>query len=176
MIWGGSVRTGHCTVSRDLLNGGLHFAHNRPWPISCQRTSLAGNGNPGVVMADVFLSYSSKHRYLTRALAQALEAEGLSVWWDTELEAYATLRDQIDAAPSQARVVVVIWSEGAATSDYVVAEAREAVVKGGKGEQGRLVNTFAPGFNPAQISKPMGEYQAEPVESVDAVVKAIMRR
>ena len=43
-------------------------------------------------MADIFLSYSSKHRDLTGALAQALEAEGLSVWWDTELEAYAIFR------------------------------------------------------------------------------------
>ena len=121
-------------------------------------------------MADIFISYSSRHRDYTRALADALVAEGLSVWWDTELEAYATFRNQIDAALSEARVVVVVWSEGAAASDYVIAEAREALTNG------RLVNTLAPGFNPLSIPKPFGEYQAEKVERVQAVVRAILRR
>jgi tetratricopeptide (TPR) repeat protein len=127
-------------------------------------------------MADIFISYSSKHRDLTRALAEALEAQGYSVWWDKDLEAYASFRDQIDAALSQARVVVVIWSEGAVASDYVVAEAREALTRGGVGGQGRLVNTIAPGFDPTRIPKPMSEFQAEKVEDLQAVMRAIAKR
>ena len=127
-------------------------------------------------MADIFVSYSSKHRDLTRELATFLMAQGYSVWWDTELEAYASFRDQIDAALSEARVVVVIWSDGAVASDYVVAEAREALTKGGVGNQGRLVNTIAPGFDPTRIPKPMSEYQAERVDDADAVARAIAKR
>ena len=61
----------------------MQFAHDEPWPKSCHCISLNSGGNSGVVMADIFLSYSSKHRDLTSVLAQELEAEGLSVCWDT---------------------------------------------------------------------------------------------
>jgi len=75
-------------------------------------------------MTDIFISYSSKHRDLTEALAPALEHKRYSVWWDKALEAYASCGQQIDATLSAARVVVVIWSQAAAESDYVIAEAR----------------------------------------------------
>lgn len=127
-------------------------------------------------MADIFISYARKHRDLTRALAEALASQGYGVWWDTELEAYASFRDQIEEALSQARVVVVVWSEGAAASDYVVAEARDALITGGVGGQGRLVNTLGTGFDPTRIPKPMSEYQAERVEDIDAVMRAIAKR
>lgn len=123
----------------------------------------------GAHVADIFISYSKKHRELTERLAQALKREGYSVWWDHELEVYATFRDQIDAALSNARVIVVIWSDGAAANDYVIAEAREALLKA------RLVNTLAPGFDPNKIPKPFGEYQAEKVENIDAVMRGIAR-
>jgi hypothetical protein len=119
-------------------------------------------------MADIFISYSSGHRDLTQSVAEALKKGGHSVWWDRELEAYATFREQIDAELSKARVVLVIWSDGAAQSDYVMAEAREALEKAG------LVNALAPGFDPRGIPKPFGEYQAEKVEDVDAVMRAIL--
>ncbi|MFN7056797.1 TIR domain-containing protein, partial [Hyphomonas sp.] len=119
---------------------------------------------------DIFISYSSRYWEVTAALAEALQAESLSVWWDKDLDAYDTFRAQIDAALSAARVVVVIWSNGAAASDYVIAEARQALTSG------RLVNLLAPGFDPKDIPKPFGEYQAEKVENIDAVVRAILRR
>lgn len=87
-------------------------------------------------MQPIFISYSSRHRDLTRALAAVLEAqygEG-SVWWDKDLESRAAYAPQIRAALDQARVVVVIWTAGAMVSDYVYAEAQRAL------EQGKLVN------------------------------------
>jgi len=33
-------------------------------------------------MADVFLSYAREDQAFAQRLAQALEAEGFSVWWD----------------------------------------------------------------------------------------------
>jgi hypothetical protein len=86
---------------------------------------------------------------VTRSLVEALTPH-YTTWWDRELEAYASFRDQIDAELSKARVVVVIWSEGAAASDYVIAEAEEALRKN------RLVNTLAPGFHPRAMPKPFG--------------------
>ena len=36
--------------------------------------------------ADVFLSYKAEDRARLVPLAQALEAEGFSVWWDVHIE------------------------------------------------------------------------------------------
>ena len=127
-------------------------------------------------MTDIFISYSSKHRELTETLAAALETEGYSVWWDQALEAYASFGQQIDAALSVARVVVVIWSQPAADSDYVIAEAREAMTEGGQSGKGRLVNLLAPGFDGNAIPKPMSELQAHPVEDIPGVVRAVAKR
>ena len=87
-------------------------------------------------MKPIFISYSSKHRELTRALAAAIEAQygAGSVWWDTELESRASYSTQIKAALEGARVVVVVWTAGAMVSDYVYAEAVRAL------EAGKLVN------------------------------------
>ena len=87
-------------------------------------------------MKPIFISYSSKHRELTRALAAAIEAQygAGSVWWDTELESRASYATQIKAALEGARVVVVVWTAGAMVSDYVYAEAVRAL------EAGKLVN------------------------------------
>jgi hypothetical protein len=67
---------------------------------------------------EIFISYSSKHRDLTRELAVELEERygENSVWWDQELEARGPFNEQIQAALDAARVVVVIWTVDAAVS------------------------------------------------------------
>jgi hypothetical protein len=42
---------------------------------------LSGGAGPG--MADIFISYSKNDHDQARMLAAFLEAEGYSVWWDT---------------------------------------------------------------------------------------------
>ncbi len=37
-------------------------------------------------MADVFLSYASQDRERIVPLVKALEADGLSVWWDRDIQ------------------------------------------------------------------------------------------
>jgi hypothetical protein len=91
-------------------------------------------------MTHVFLSYSSRHRDITRDLAARLEAEGYPVWWDHALEAYGPYEPQIRAAIEAAAAFVVIWSEGAAASRFVRAEVEKAL------RLGRLVNLRAPDF------------------------------
>ena len=99
-------------------------------------------------MADVFISYSTKHRDLTERLAAIIEAERYSVWWDVALESWGSYRDQIDAALAAAKVVVVIWSEGAAASPFVQAECGKAL------KAGKLVNIRALDFPSANIPLP----------------------
>lgn len=91
-------------------------------------------------MAQVFLSYSSRHRDLTRDLAARLAAEGYSVWWDRELEAWGEYEPQINEALLAADVVVVIWSPGAVASRFVKAEVERALLSR------KLVNLRAPDF------------------------------
>ena len=62
-------------------------------------------------MADVFISYKAEDRPRVEPLVDALEAEGLSVWWDARVgggEAWReTIAEQLDAAGC----VIVIWSK-----------------------------------------------------------------
>jgi hypothetical protein len=92
---------------------------------------------------EIFISYSSKHRDLTRELAAALEAqygEG-AVWWDHALESRGSYAAQIRAALEASRVVVVIWTDEAAVSDWVYSEAQHGL------STGKLVNV-----RPADVS------------------------
>jgi hypothetical protein len=99
-------------------------------------------------MAQVFISYSSKHKDLTRRLVSVLEKEGYAVWWDHELESWGPYQVQIDKALAAASVVVVIWSEGAAASTYVKAEAIKAL------SARKLVNARAPDFPLSALPTP----------------------
>jgi TIR domain len=73
-------------------------------------------------MADVFLSYHSDDRARARAVAQALEAEGVSVWWDPAVRAGEPYDEAIERQLREARVVVGLWSPRAVASRWVRAE------------------------------------------------------
>lgn len=76
--------------------------------------------------ADVFISYASENRAKAAAVAQALEADGLSVWWDIELRGGAQYESVIGRALDSSACVVVLWSQAAANSDWVTAESQRA--------------------------------------------------
>ena len=99
-------------------------------------------------MAHIFLSYSSKHRDETSRLAALLEAEGYAVWWDIALESWGEYRQQITAALEEAPVVVVLWSEGAANSQWVYSEATRALAAK------KLVNARLPAFPFSGVPQP----------------------
>ena len=50
-------------------------------------------------MTDIFLSYKREDKALVEALAKALEDEGLSVWWDTDLPLGKSYASSISGAP-----------------------------------------------------------------------------
>jgi TolB-like protein/Tfp pilus assembly protein PilF len=77
-------------------------------------------------MSDVFLSYATEDRERVRPLVKALEAAGLSVWWDRDIRAGAAYDRVIEAALADAKCVVVAWSNDSVESEYVRSEVEDA--------------------------------------------------
>ena len=61
-------------------------------------------------MSDIFVSYKAEDRRRVEPLVQALDADGFSVWWDTQIAAGAEWREDIQAQLDRARCVLVVWS------------------------------------------------------------------
>ena len=80
-------------------------------------------------MADIFISYASPDRERARLLADGLEHQGWSVWWDREIQPGRAFDEAIEEALSAARCVIVLWSDASVRSDWVKAEAAEAADK-----------------------------------------------
>ena len=81
-------------------------------------------------MSDIFVSYSSKDRPWVKALAQALQSEGWSVWWDREIATGQNFYRVLEEELNRARCVLVIWSENSVRSDWVPNEASEGLKRG----------------------------------------------
>ena len=77
-------------------------------------------------MSDVFISYAREDMPKAKLLAEALIADGLSVWWDHDLVGGDNFREQIDQTISAAKMVIVIWSENSVKSPFVKDEASRA--------------------------------------------------
>lgn len=88
----------------------------------CGRINQVDWEQPGT-MADIFLSYSRADRPVAQTMAEALEAEGFSVWWDKILRAGQTYDEVTETMLRDAQVVIVLWSETSVQSKWVRAEA-----------------------------------------------------
>lgn len=120
-------------------------------------------------MADVFLSYSRKDLRRARPVINALEAAGLSVWWDRRLiggsEFSKEIRDELDKAAA----VVALWSSRSVESPWVLDEA-------GRGrDSGRLVPASLDSMEP-----PLGFGQLHTIDlsnrhsgALDSLVEAV---
>ena len=78
-------------------------------------------------MSDIFISYKREEQATARKLANALESEGWTVWWDPKLRAGEHFDDVIEKALNEAKCVVVLWSERSVQSAYVIEEATYAL-------------------------------------------------
>jgi hypothetical protein len=74
-------------------------------------------------MPDVFVSYAREDRDRARLLAEALEAQGWSVWWDRKIVAGQAFDDTIEQQLQTAKSVVVLWSRHSIGSEWVRNEA-----------------------------------------------------
>ena len=73
--------------------------------------------------SDIFFSYAREDQARVAPIVAALEARGWSVFWDQRIPAGQTWRSHIGRALDQARCVVVVWSEHAIRSEWVIEEA-----------------------------------------------------
>jgi formylglycine-generating enzyme required for sulfatase activity len=78
-------------------------------------------------MSDIFISYKREDQATARKLADALEEEGWSVWWDPKLRAGERFNDVIEKALKESKCVVVMWSKRSVESQYVKHEANYAL-------------------------------------------------
>ena len=76
-------------------------------------------------MSDIFLSYARSDANRARQIADALEARGWSVWWDTALNPGERFRATIAERLHSARCVVALWSKASIDSDWVIDEAED---------------------------------------------------
>jgi hypothetical protein len=90
------------------------------------RCTLPGHAQ----MADIFLSYATEDREHARSLAEALRSEGYDVWWDRTIPPGRVFDEVIQEALHGARCVVVLWSEASTRSNWVKAEADDALSRG----------------------------------------------
>jgi serine/threonine-protein kinase len=80
-------------------------------------------------MADLFVSYKAEDRPRVARLVEAIEAEGIPVWWDAHIGAGDEWRDAILRELEAARCVLVIWSRRSIGPDghFVRDEATRAL-------------------------------------------------
>jgi len=72
---------------------------------------------------DAFISHSSKDDAAARRIEKALQLDGLTVWLDrSRIRLGALLRDELQQAIRDSRVLVSLWSQHAAASRWVAAE------------------------------------------------------
>lgn len=74
-------------------------------------------------MASIFLSYARDDQAKAARIAAALDKAGHGVWWDRDIHAGSRFSLEIEAALSNAEVVVVLWSSASIRSTWVHDEA-----------------------------------------------------
>jgi len=104
-------------------------------------------------MADVFLSYSSQDRAMAAHVQAALEAAGVSVFWDQETPVGQDWNTWIGQKLADSKVCVVLWSAVSVASRNVVHEATIAA------ERGALIPAVIAPLKPEQF--PMGFYTVQ---------------
>ena len=101
----------------------------------------------------VFLSYARDDRAKAEAIVVALEAKGLTVWWDGLLEGGHEFAEKIEQALASADAVVVLWSPVSIHSHWVRDEAATGR------DRGRMVPVTIGGAEP-----PLGFRQLQHID------------
>src|SRR5262249_39040121 len=122
----------YCRAGKALIparassSGGSSWSGSRSGPYLARITR---DGRPSS-MADIFLSYASEDRERARLLASALQSLGWSLWWDRKIPAGKTFAEVIEAAITESRCVIVLWSRESVKSQWVREEADEGKRRG----------------------------------------------
>jgi len=81
-------------------------------------------------MSDIFISYASAEPSWAAMLAQKLEGQGWSVFWDRTIPAGKKWHETIGRELDDARCVIVLWTKASIISDWVREEADDARRRG----------------------------------------------
>ena len=119
-------------------------------------------------MAHVFISYSSAHRGLCEQIAGFLQGCGLDVWWDRELVARGPFDVQIKQQLRTAGCIVVLWTEGALTSEWVRIEAEYAL------QNDKLVNVRNDDIAPARLPPPFANIDCHTVSERELILRDVL--
>ena len=84
-------------------------------------------------MADIFISYSGEDKTNVKLIAQLLEQQGWSVWWDRQIPIGKQFDTVIEEELQKSCCVIVVWTHRSVKSEWVKNEANEA------GQLGKLV-------------------------------------
>jgi hypothetical protein len=126
-------------------------------------------------MDDVFISYASEDRERARSIARALEARGLTVWWDREIPPGSHFDEVIENALNAAGCVVVLWTHDSVKSRWVRTEASAAL------DRDRLVPAILDEvlipleFRRVQAADLTHWSPGEPSEEFDGLVRSVER-
>ena len=80
-------------------------------------------------MADIFISYAAEDRSKIEPLVEAIKNNDWSVWWDREIPVAKAWHQVIEEELDKANCIIVVWSKASVVSDWVHAEAEEALKK-----------------------------------------------
>ncbi len=75
-------------------------------------------------MADIFISYKREDRSRAREIADGIQRHGFSVFFDAEIDVGESFDERIEREISEAKCVVVLWSERSTNARWVKREAR----------------------------------------------------
>jgi sugar-specific transcriptional regulator TrmB len=78
----------------------------------------------------VFMSYARTNVDRVRPLVDYLSEQGISVWWDKDIEPGERFRDAIFHVLEKASCVIVVWTHASVSSDFVRSEADRALQRG----------------------------------------------
>ena len=80
-------------------------------------------------MSDIFIRYKREEQAIARKLANALENQGWTVWWDPTFQVGENFFDVIERELQGAKCVIVMWSRLSVQSEYVKHDALYALAR-----------------------------------------------
>lgn len=81
-------------------------------------------------MTQLFISYARENRDTAERVAHALAETGIDVWWDRDIPGGSEFAEVIEQRLTEARVVIVLWSESSTRSGFVRDESMRALEAG----------------------------------------------
>ena len=81
-------------------------------------------------MTQLFISYARENRDTAERVANALGEIGIDVWWDRDIPGGSEFAEVIEQRLTEARVVIVLWSESSTRSGFVRDESMRALEAG----------------------------------------------